>query len=286
MGDIGSRGPQEAIGWVQCGIEVQAGKAGSTAPGQAQSTVPVSVKVGESCTPVQVESACPLTQCRPGTQYPPNALNVGGIKPIAPVQSGNQANPKLAKAGGSGHCRGACREPRPTTPVLAGNNPQTRCMLGPAPLLPPHHATFRALRALVPGGSPGQPAARGSAGALLLFTHSLLRPRGRHRDCSLHAPQHTADELGPGPSPESRPVGPTAGHAGICSPPPTRLYESSSGGQLSAPQLSAWSAQAGSTAFWEERTPPLLLPKPRMCFWFGGWFVCLFLLSPRLLPSA
>lgn len=30
-------------------------------------------------------------------------------------------------------------------------------------------------------GSPRQPAARGRAGALLLFTHSLLRPRGRRR---------------------------------------------------------------------------------------------------------
>lgn len=35
MGDTGSRKPQAATGWGQSGVEVQAGKAGSTAPGQA-----------------------------------------------------------------------------------------------------------------------------------------------------------------------------------------------------------------------------------------------------------
>lgn len=147
-----------------------------------------SLSSGEgSCTRVQIGSACPETQCKPGTQYPPNALNVGGIKPSAPVQPGNRANPKLFQAEGSDHCSGACREPRPTTPVLAGKNPQARCMLGPR-RYPPHRTTLFTLQRSVWGGSPGQPAARGSAGALLLFTHSLLRPRGRHRDCSLHAP--------------------------------------------------------------------------------------------------
>lgn len=72
---------------------MQAGKAGSTAPGQAGKALFLSQLGRGSCTPVQVGSACPLTQCRPGTQYPPNALNVGGIKPSAPVQSGNRANP-------------------------------------------------------------------------------------------------------------------------------------------------------------------------------------------------
>lgn len=114
--------------------------------------------------------------------------------------------------------------------MLAGKNPQARCMLGRGRAAsPPNRTTLFALQRSARGGSPGQPAARGSAGALLLFTHSLLRPRGRHRDCCLHAPQYTANELGPGPSPESRPVGPAAGHAGIWSPPPTRFLESPSG---------------------------------------------------------
>lgn len=80
----------------------------------------------------------------------------------------------------------------------------------------------------------------------------------------------TSDELGPGPSPESRPVGPAAGHAGTWSPPPTRLHESPCGGEHSAPQPSAWPAQTGGTAFGEERTPLREL-------WSRGWFVvCLF----------
>ena len=111
--------------------------------------------------------------------------------------------------GTTAHYPSACRE-----------QPSGQVHAGAAPLLPPHRAKLCALQGSVPGGSPGQPAARGSAGALLLFTHSLLRPRRRHRDCSLHAPQYTADELGPGPSPKSRPVGPAAGHAGIWSPRP------------------------------------------------------------------
>ena len=172
--------------------------------------------------------------------------------------------------GTTAHYPSACRE-----------QPSGQVHAGAAPLLSPHRAKLCALQGSVPGGSPGQPAARGSAGALLLFTHSLLRPRRRHRDCSLHAPQYTADELGPGPSPKSRPVGPTAGHAGIWSPPPTGLYEPPSGGELSAPQPSAWFVQAGSTAFWEEWTLPLSLPELRVVF-------CLFffLTTTCLLPSA
>lgn len=165
--------------------------------------------------------------------------------------------------GTTAHYPSACRE-----------QPSGQVHAGAAPLLSPHRAKLCALQGSVPGGSPGQPAARGSAGASLLFTHSLLRPRRRHRDCSLHAPQYTADELGPGPSPKSRPVGPAAGHAGIWSPPPTGLYESPSGGELSAPQPSAWFVQAGSTAFWEEWTLPLSLPELRVvfCLFFFFYF--------------
>lgn len=161
-----------------------------------------------------------------------------------------------------------------TTPVHAGNLcPLPQCLPGTTlrpgacwarAATPPHRPTFFALQGSGRSGSPGQPEARGSAGALLLFTHSLLRPRGRHRDYSLHAPQYTANELGPGPSPESRPVGPAAGHAGIWSPPPTRLRASPSGGELPAPQPSAWLAQDGRAAFWEERTPPRTLAN---CGW-------------------
>lgn len=172
--------------------------------------------------------------------------------------------------GTTAHYPSACRE-----------QPSGQVHAGAAPLLPPHRAKLCALQRSVPDGSPGQPAARGSAGALLLFTHSLLRLRRRHRDCSLHAPQYTADELGPGPSPKSRPVGPAAGHAGIWSPPPTGLYESPSGGELSAPQPSAWFVQAGGAAFWEGWTLPLSLPELRVAF-----FVFLFLTTSRLLPSA
>lgn len=157
-------------------------------------------------------------------------------------------------------------------PSACREQPSGQVHAGAAPLPPPHRTTLLALQGSIRGGSPGQPAARGSAGALLLFTHSLLRPRGRHRDCSLHAPRYTADELGPGPSPESRPVGPAAGHAGIWSPPPTGLHEAPSGETLSAPQPSAWLARAGSTAFWEERTPPLSLPDRRVVFLFAFFF--------------
>lgn len=160
--------------------------------------------------------------------------------------------------------------------MLAGNNPQARCMLG-LRRYPPHRLTLFVLQEWKLGSSPGQPAACGSAGALLLFTHSLLRPRGRHRDYSLHAPQYTADELGPGPSPESRPVGPAAGHAGIWSPPPIRLLVSSSGVELPAPQLSAWLARApappsGRSGSSTEASQPT-----------SGFS---FLMSSRLLPCA
>lgn len=168
---------------------------------------------------MQVGSACPLTQCGQEPSYPPNALNVGGMKPNAPVQSGNRTNPKLFRAGGSGHSSGECREPRHSIPqCLPGTTLSPGACWGRA-ATPPQSATLFALQGSMQGRSPGQPAARGSAGALLLFTHSLLRPRGRHRDFCLHAPQYTADRLGPGPSPEPRPVGPAVGHSGIWSPP-------------------------------------------------------------------
>lgn len=127
------------------------------------------------------------------------------------------------------------------------------------------------------GSSPWQPAACGSAGALLLFTHSLLRPRERHRDYSFHAPQYTTDELGPGPSPESRPTGPAAGHAGIWSPLPIRLLVSSSGVELSAPQLSAWLARAPAPPSGRSG-PSTEASQPTSGFCF--------LVSSRLLPSA
>lgn len=151
---------------------------------------------------------------------PTKCTECGGIKPNDPVQPGNPANPNYLEL-----------EPVATAPVHAGNHcPLPQCLLGTTlrpgacwgrAANPPHLSTFFAFQGPGRSGSPGQPAARGSARALLLFTHSLLRPRSRHRDYSLHAPQYTADELGPGPSPESRPVGPAAGHAGIWSPPPT-----------------------------------------------------------------
>lgn len=189
--------------------------------------------------------------------------------------------------GTTAHYPSACRE-----------QPSGQVHAGAAPLPPPHRATLFARQGSVQSGSPGQPAARGSAGALLLFTHSHLRPRGRHRDCSLNVPQYTADELGPGPSPESRPVGPGAGHAGTWSPPPTRLHESPPGGKLSAPQPSAWFAPAGSTAFWEERSRPLSLPELRavvcvcvcvcvsVCVFVRARIFFFFLIASRLLFSA
>lgn len=145
----------------------------------------------------------------------------------------------------------------PLPQCLPGTTPRPGACWGRGAILPHRHTLF-ALGRSRRGGSPGQPAARGSAGALLLFAHSLLRPCGRHRDYSLHAPQYSADELGPGPSPESRPVGPAAGHAGIWSLPPALLHESPSRGELPAPQPSARLALAGCTAFWEERTLPEL----------------------------
>lgn len=57
---------------------MQAGKAGSTAPGQGGNALFLSQLRRGSCTRVQVGSARTLTQCRPGTQYPPSVLNVGG----------------------------------------------------------------------------------------------------------------------------------------------------------------------------------------------------------------
>lgn len=39
--------------------------------------------------------------------------------------------------------------------------------------------------------------------------------------------------------------------------PPTVFHEGLSGGERFAPQLSEWFALTGSTAFWEEWTPPL-----------------------------
>lgn len=131
MGDTGSRKPQAATGWGQSGGEVQAGKAGSTAPGQAGKALFLSQlgrgilypSAGWKCmSPDTVQARNPVptkcTECR-------------GHKAQCPSAVWEPGQPQLAKAGGSGHCRGACREPRPTTPVLAGNNPQARCMLGP-----------------------------------------------------------------------------------------------------------------------------------------------------------
>jgi hypothetical protein len=206
------------------------------------------------------------------------------------VQSGNQANPKLEL------------EALATAPVHAGNLcPLPQCLLGTTlrpgacwgrAAAPPHHLTLFVLQESKRGSSPGQPAACSSAGALILFTHSLLRPRGRHRDYSLHAPQYTAEELGPGPSPESRPVGPAAGHAGIWSPPPTRLLVSSYGSELPAPQPSARLARASA--------PPSGRSRPSaeasqattsglgfLFFWFFFFpnVIPAFLLAHRLLPS-
>lgn len=129
--------------------------------------------------------------------------------------------PKLFRAGGCGHCSGGWVDAGNRGPIpqcLPGTTPRPGACWGRA-ATPPHGATLFAPQWSLPGRSPGQPAARGSAGALLLLTHSLLRPRGRHRDFCLHAPQYTADRLGPGPSPESRPVGPAVGHSGTWSPP-------------------------------------------------------------------
>lgn len=110
---------------------MQAGKAGSTAPGQAGKALFLSQlgrgilypSAGWKCmSPDTVQARNPVptkcTECR-------------GHKAQCPSAVWEPGQPQLAKAGGSGHCRGACREPRPTTPVLAGNNPQARCMLGP-----------------------------------------------------------------------------------------------------------------------------------------------------------
>lgn len=155
--------------------------------------------------------------------------------------------------GTTAHYPGACRE-----------QPSGQVHAGAAPLPPPRRATLLARQGSARSGSPGQPAARGGAGALLLFTHSHLRARGPHRDCSLRAPQNTADELGPGPSPESRPVGPAAGHAGTWSPPPTRLPESPSGGEPPAPQAPAGVARGCGTASWEERSLPRWPPERRV----------------------
>lgn len=194
------------------------------------------------CALVLAGRALPPGTTQFGNPVPTKCTEHRGIKPKAPVQSGNQANPKLEL------------EAVATDPVHAGNLcPLPQCLLGTTlrpgacwgcAALPPHRLALFVPQGSKRGRSPGQPAACGGAGALLLFTHSLLRPRGRHRDYSLHAPQCTADELGPGPSPESRPGGPAAGHAGIWSPPPARLLVSSSGAELPAPQLSAWLARA------------------------------------------
>lgn len=222
---------------------MQAGKAGSTAPGQAGNALFLSQlrrgilyqSAGWKCIysdTVQARNPVP-TKCT-------KRRGVGGIQPSALVRSGNPASPKIFQARGSGHCSVHAGNHGPLPQCLPGRTLRPNACWGCA-TTPPNRTTLFALQRSARGGSPGQPAARGSAGALLLFTHSLLRPRGRHRDCCLQAPQYTADELGPGPSPESRPVGPAAGHAGIWSPPPTRLLESPSGGELSAPQSSACS---------------------------------------------
>lgn len=157
-----------------------------------------------------------MLQCSLGTEPTPNYLELEAVA-TTPVHAGN-------------HC--------PLPQCLPGTTLRPGACWGRGAILP-HSPTLFTLRRSGRGGSPGQPAARGSAGALLLFAHSLLRPCGRHRHYSLHAPQYSADELGPGPSPESRPVGPAAGHAGIWSPPPTLLHESPSKGELPAPQPSA-----------------------------------------------
>lgn len=246
---------------------MQAGKAGSTAPGQAGNALFLSQLRRGSCTRGQVGSAYTLTVQARNPVPTKCTKRRGGIQPSALVQSGNRVSPKIFQAGGTGHCSVHAGNHGPLPQCLSGRTLRPNACWGRA-TTPPNRTTLFALQRSARGGSPGQPAARGSAGALLLFTHSLLRPRGRHRDCCLHTPQFTADELGPGPSPESRPVGPAAGHAGIWSPPPTRFLESPSGGELSAPQSSAWFALAGSTSFWEERVSLQSLPERRVFFCF------------------
>lgn len=142
-----------------------------------------------------------------------------------------------------------------TARVNAGNHgPLPQCLPG-ATLRPDacwgcYRAALFTLQQSVRGRSPGQPAACGSAGALLLFTHSLLRPRGHHSDFSLHAPQYNADTLGPGPSPELRPAGPAVEHAGIWSLPrppySKRVYQEGSDSPHNRPRSSHWRAAPSS----------------------------------------
>lgn len=174
-----------------------------------------------SCTPMQVGSTCSPTNCRPGTQYPPNALNVGGIKPSAPMLSGNRANPKLFRAGGSGHCSGRMPGTTAHYPSACREQPSGQVHDGAAPLPPPHHtprfSSCEDRHEAAHLGSP-QPVVVPEPCSSSLIPSSV--PAGATVTAASARPNTPANELGPGPSPESRPVGPAAGHAGKRSPPP------------------------------------------------------------------
>lgn len=172
---------------------------------------------------------------------PTKCTECRGHKAQCPSAVWEPGQPQLAKAGGSGHCRGACREPRPTTPVLAGNNPLRpgACWGRAATLSAPRQAL--------------RPAGIGTTGRLTCSPqpvvvpepaplHSfLLRPRRRHRDRSLHAPQYTADELGPGAvfPRRGRSGRPPRGMLGYGVPRPPDSMSLHQEGELSAPQPSA-----------------------------------------------
>lgn len=270
MGDTGSRKPQAATGWGQSGGEAGWESRAHCPRASGESTVPVSLGAGGRYPSAGWKCMSPDTvQAR--NPVPTKCTECGGHKAQCPSAVWEPGQPQLAKAGGSGHCWGACREPRPTTPVLAGNNPQARCMLGP------RRHSLRTAPSFAPQGSVPGVAHLGSPQPVVVpepRSSSLIPlpsvPAGATVTAASTRP--TADELGPGPSPKSRPVGPAAGHAGIWSPRPPDSMSLHQEGELSAPQPSAWFVQAGSTAFWEEWTLPLSLPGS----WRGGFLFVFF----------